>query len=326
MNCATHVTAPTNKAVVVLAKKYLETYFEEINQPQVTQSYKALLSRVVLVGNMERLEINDSESILLMIHVDARVKRLREAIEHFHTTLSNLNHFLSLCQSYCKVEADFALVSDGRSLDRFVADGLTQFFLNKDLVFSSESLVNESPYLSEKQLSVATTKTRKLLCGADSFNHISEISVGSAFSVIVDQVGVEIMILKDIVKSCISIFPQAKYMSTSLSKAILENSVLLFSTVNTGGKAIIYEKEFPVCIIDEATQLVEAELANVLKPGLQHLILAGDHHQLPSTVISKKSKSLGYERSSFDRLISNNFPSFQIALINAKNGVLPTNH
>jgi len=81
----------------------------------------------------------------------------------------------------------------------------------------------------------------------------------------------------------------------------LQNAVIVFSTASTA--FTIMDVEFDVCIVDEATQLVEAHTALVLKPNLECLVLAGDHLQLPATVISEVARQNGYGVSLFERLI-----------------------
>ncbi len=103
----------------------------------------------------------------------------------------------------------------------------------------------------------------------------------------------------------------------SLSKAAMRELVLtgaraLFSTVSAAGSSELqrlkHEREdfvVDVAIVDEATQLVEASTAIMLSPRLGCLVLAGDHKQLPPTVISGLAQKFGYGRSLFDRLLGN---------------------
>jgi superfamily I DNA and/or RNA helicase len=87
---------------------------------------------------------------------------------------------------------------------------------------------------------------------------------------------------------------------------VLRSASVVFATASMAGSAAVAEAtpQFNVCLIDEAAQLVEAETAIVLNaaPDAQRLILVGDHHQLPATVISRDAEAAGYGRSSFERL------------------------
>jgi hypothetical protein len=73
-----------------------------------------------------------------------------------------------------------------------------------------------------------------------------------------------------------------------LESECLRNATLVFTTVSGAGSPKMMGLEFECGIIDEASQLVEAETTIVTrKKGLKQLILVGDHKQLPATVISK---------------------------------------
>jgi hypothetical protein len=73
-----------------------------------------------------------------------------------------------------------------------------------------------------------------------------------------------------------------------LESECLRNATLVFSTVSAAGLPKMVRLEFECGIIDEASQLVEAETTIITrKKGLKQLILVADHKQLPATVISK---------------------------------------
>ncbi|KAJ2514946.1 hypothetical protein GGH20_004968, partial [Coemansia sp. RSA 1937] len=77
------------------------------------------------------------------------------------------------------------------------------------------------------------------------------------------------------------------------SKVIFKNTKVVLATLcGSGGPAVAKLKmKFDVVIIDESAQAIEGEcwIAGVQAPKL---ILAGDHHQLPPTMISPKNQSL----------------------------------
>lgn len=88
-----------------------------------------------------------------------------------------------------------------------------------------------------------------------------------------------------------------------LQSQCFTHATLVFSTVSTAGSPLMFEATFQCAIIDEASQLVEAESTIVSgKKGLKQLILVGDHKQLPAVVMSKAAEKSGYDRSLFDRL------------------------
>ncbi|CAM6022126.1 unnamed protein product [Sphagnum balticum] len=94
-----------------------------------------------------------------------------------------------------------------------------------------------------------------------------------------------------------------------LSSLCLSNARLVFSTVSSAGGPVIEGTAFEFAIVDEASQLVEAETCILTgMVSLKQLLLVGDHMQLPAVVISQVTKQCGYWRSLFDRLQESQHP------------------
>ena len=92
---------------------------------------------------------------------------------------------------------------------------------------------------------------------------------------------------------------------------IIENSDVILSTNSSAALESIARTKFDVAIIDEASQ---ATIPSVLIPiaKAHRFILAGDHKQLPPTIISEKAQKL--EKTLFEELIKN-YP-FKSQLLN----------
>ena len=88
---------------------------------------------------------------------------------------------------------------------------------------------------------------------------------------------------------------------------VLNAAKIVFSTVNTAGRPIFRSVSFDIAVIDEATQLVQAETCIVFNRSLKCLVLAGDDKQLPSTVLSSHCQQYGYGTSLFSRLVSSGY-------------------
>ncbi|KAJ2958002.1 hypothetical protein NQZ79_g6351 [Umbelopsis isabellina] len=71
---------------------------------------------------------------------------------------------------------------------------------------------------------------------------------------------------------------------------IIQGSQVVLSTLNGCGARNMFNQEFDVVVIDEATQALEAECWIALRKG-KKAILAGDHLQLPPTVKSQSGVS-----------------------------------
>ncbi|CAI5954940.1 unnamed protein product [Closterium sp. NIES-64] len=81
---------------------------------------------------------------------------------------------------------------------------------------------------------------------------------------------------------------------------------LVLSTVSSSARALVRcSGHFPLLLLDEAAQLVEAESLVALQArGLRYAVLVGDPKQLPATVMSKVAVQGHYNRSLFERLQS----------------------
>jgi DNA polymerase III delta prime subunit len=80
-----------------------------------------------------------------------------------------------------------------------------------------------------------------------------------------------------------------------LQSLCLGEATLVFSTVSSAGGWQMRNIPFECGIVDEASQLVEAETTIITSiTELKQLILVGDHKQLPATVISKVDRSASH--------------------------------
>ncbi|KAF5831577.1 hypothetical protein DUNSADRAFT_12957 [Dunaliella salina] len=111
-----------------------------------------------------------------------------------------------------------------------------------------------------------------------------------------------------------------------LEQIVLATAPICFSTVSSAGRSVMaqarsaaFDKKFEalkaaakrgfdVCIVDEAGQLIEAELAIVAQgfPLVPAMVLVGDHQQLPATIMSPLARNMKYGRSLLERLYANN--------------------
>ncbi len=82
---------------------------------------------------------------------------------------------------------------------------------------------------------------------------------------------------------------------------VITEADVICSTNSTAGSKLLKDKFLDVTVIDEATQATEP---STLIPLLRSCktIMAGDPRQLPPTIINKKAKKLGLEKTIFERL------------------------
>merc|ERR1719215_2463359 len=86
-----------------------------------------------------------------------------------------------------------------------------------------------------------------------------------------------------------------------MKESISEYQVVV-TTCASAGHDLLQGVRFPRVLVDECTQSVEPSTLIPLSMGCSHLVLIGDHRQLPPTVITEEAKRGGLEKSLFARL------------------------
>tara|TARA_B100001750_G_scaffold231987_1_gene230668 strand:- start:1132 stop:3150 length:2019 start_codon:yes stop_codon:yes gene_type:complete len=90
---------------------------------------------------------------------------------------------------------------------------------------------------------------------------------------------------------------------------ILEHAQVICATCVGVGDRLLDSRRFPLVLLDEATQATEPASLIPLTKGARHVVLVGDHQQLPPTVISRRAEEEGLARSLFERLVALGAPS-----------------
>ena len=107
-------------------------------------------------------------------------------------------------------------------------------------------------------------------------------------------------------------FEEAQKLQKKAIEELLDSSSVICSTNSSAGSDLLKAYRFDVVCIDEATQSTEPECLIPLIKG-DKWILAGDHHQLPPTVISNEATPL--RKSLFERM-QDYFPKNKSKLLN----------
>lgn len=93
---------------------------------------------------------------------------------------------------------------------------------------------------------------------------------------------------------------KARALEMNAVSKILDSAQVVCSTNSTAGSEILFGRKFDVVFIDEATQAVEPSCLIPITKG-KKIVMAGDHKQLPPTILSEKAKPLEY--TLFERLL-----------------------
>ncbi|MBX5482373.1 MAG: AAA family ATPase [Myxococcaceae bacterium] len=99
-----------------------------------------------------------------------------------------------------------------------------------------------------------------------------------------------------------ALFDEARALERRAVRAVLEGAQVICATLSMLDGGLLSGETFDLALVDEATQAIEplALLAFLRAPKV---ILAGDHRQLPPTVLSEEAAARGLARSLFERLL-----------------------
>lgn len=93
---------------------------------------------------------------------------------------------------------------------------------------------------------------------------------------------------------------EVEELENKIFKQVMEASPVLVGTSVSADESFLRKVTFDLVVMDEATQAIEP-LAWIPVLRAQKMILAGDHFQLPPTVLSKEAEKLGMSKTLFER-------------------------
>ncbi len=99
------------------------------------------------------------------------------------------------------------------------------------------------------------------------------------------------------------LFSDARELEERAIRRIIKAATVICTTNSTAGSEILKGEKFDFAVIDEATQSTEpSALIAVLKA--KRFIMAGDHKQLPPTVLNEEAACRSFTKSLFERLLA----------------------
>ncbi|MGB3459829.1 MAG: IGHMBP2 family helicase [Halobacteriota archaeon] len=99
------------------------------------------------------------------------------------------------------------------------------------------------------------------------------------------------------------LFGDARELEERAIRRIIKAAAVICTTNSTAGSEILKGEKFDFAVIDEATQSTEpSALIAVLKA--KRFIMAGDHKQLPPTVLNEEAACRSFTKSLFERLLA----------------------
>ena len=100
-----------------------------------------------------------------------------------------------------------------------------------------------------------------------------------------------------------SLLADARKMEQQAAESILNSAAVICATTTGIDSQLLGQRRFDLVVIDEACQSTEPGCWIPLLRG-DRLVLAGDHCQLPPTVVSQEAAAEGFGTSLFERLIN----------------------
>ncbi|HET6982707.1 MAG TPA: AAA domain-containing protein, partial [Myxococcaceae bacterium] len=100
-----------------------------------------------------------------------------------------------------------------------------------------------------------------------------------------------------------SLMDEARALERKAVRDVLERADVLCATLTALGGTPLSSLRFPLALVDEATQATEP-LTLLAFLRAERVVLAGDHRQLPPTILSEEAAARGLSTSLFERLLA----------------------
>jgi predicted DNA helicase len=97
------------------------------------------------------------------------------------------------------------------------------------------------------------------------------------------------------------LFEESRALEDAAVRDVLDRADVVCTTNSTAGSELLEDESFDVLVLDEATQATEPSCLIPLVRA-DRAVLAGDHRQLPPTVLSREAREEGLDVTLFERL------------------------
>jgi predicted DNA helicase len=109
------------------------------------------------------------------------------------------------------------------------------------------------------------------------------------------------------------LFDDAREFEERAIRGIIKDAEVICATNSTAGSELLKGEKFDVAVVDEATQSTEpSSLIPVLKA--KRFIMAGDHKQLPPTILNEEAAFRNFTKSLFERLLERHGDTIRVML------------
>ncbi|ODS37293.1 MAG: hypothetical protein A7316_01875 [Candidatus Altiarchaeales archaeon WOR_SM1_86-2] len=170
-----------------------------------------------------------------------------------------------------------------------------------ELYQQSRALRENALKLKEKQkyLTPATSRWRR---GMSDGKIRSTAKTGKAFRGVPSKKLFEMSKWLDVQEEVDELFDKANTLEGKALDIILDNAEVICATNSTCGSEIMGSRVFDLAVIDESTQSTEPScLIPIIRAD--RVVMAGDHKQLPPTILNEEAEKKGLGKTLFERLM-----------------------
>jgi predicted DNA helicase len=111
-----------------------------------------------------------------------------------------------------------------------------------------------------------------------------------------------------------ALLAEARALEARAEAEVLDRAAVVLATLTSLDSPPLAGRRFPLAVVDEATQAIEPALYLALLRA-DRAVLAGDHLQLPPTVLSAEAQEGGLGVSLFERLVPLAGPEARVTLV-----------
>ncbi|KAE9603280.1 putative P-loop containing nucleoside triphosphate hydrolase [Lupinus albus] len=330
LNCRTLTCAPTNVAIIEIAKRVLKHVRNE-RVPRFGSCYD--LGDIVLFGNEKRMDMEHHKD-LNDVFLDYRVAVLRKCLRGWKYSLSSM---ISLLEDPKEFYNQYLLPFTIQNMKILEARKTKKVDKSQNMYKKKEQAKNLQPLTFEEYISKSFHRFHEELniSIVNMYKHLPTSSIlhedmekmfrahdllQSMKTIFESKNLTEVFSdLKDNVcglgyfskwrmetKDCLHVLKQLpmkfSFGRETLRDFCMAKACLIFCTVSSSVK--LHFAPIELLVIDEAAMLKECESTIPLQlRGLRHTILIGDDRQLPAMVQSKICGKAEFGRSLFERLV-----------------------
>lgn len=321
--------APSNKAICVALEAFLTSD---------VYSHIPSNAKICLVGVEDKVEfcstsdarssISKSRSCALFPESSSRSINVNEAVAplpllpDYLTDATERITLPKIAQDLLVYKYSFHLIAASDALSQFISQ-LTYALTNLNIMRNNRDLYLRTLLIFARECNLVLKKimtiteslddfTYRVQCGFDAestslTNLVLKCLHGEPFDsieVFTTLVGDALSELQDVLCDFDRIRQLDKF-AEKVAEALIRSSDCIFSTLTGVGHSIMKRniKSIDVLICDEASQALESEVIIGLNVSPKHLVLIGDHMQLPATTFSSEVQSKGLNMSMMERLL-----------------------